>query len=89
MTIFYGLFQGEFHGDESAILLGVFSSQSNAASFIDTELSPAHTELKRQANYIKQARDHGDLTQEIPDVPDFYWDIRPVALDPRGLEELL
>jgi len=83
VTIFFGLYQGEFGDlDDDAILIAVFSSDEKALEF-GKRLSDQHTELKRIAN---EARAHG-MTPE--DIPDFFWDTRPVAFDPRETGELL
>lgn len=82
-TIFIGLYQGEINSDEDATLVAVFSTESRAAKMRDT-ISEAHTDLKRAANEARQT-----YRQETPEIPDLYWDLRPVSFDPRNVEELL
>lgn len=82
-TIFIGLFQGEIGADEDATLVAVFSTEARARQMHEM-ISAAHTELKRAANEARQT-----YRQETPEIPDLYWDFRPVAFDPRNVEELL
>ena len=81
-TTFFGLFQGD-NGDinNDAVILAVFSTEDRADTF-KTLISDQHTELKRGVNDLKN--------QGLPydEVPDFYWDVRPIAFDPRSEEEL-
>lgn len=81
-TIFHGLFQGEHGSEENASLVSVFSSVHKAECFKDV-LSKSHTDLKREANIRRQSR------LPFDEIPDLYWDVRPIAFDPRTLEELL
>ncbi len=81
-TVFHGLYQGEHDTVDDATLVGVFSTEVKAARF-EKLLSDKHTELKREAN------DRRAAGLETDDVPDLYWDVRPVTFDPRSLEELL
>jgi len=81
-TIFHGLYQGEYDSEEDATLVAVFSTEEKAIEFGDI-LSKQHTELKWTANNRRAA---GLETEEIPNL---YWDTRPVAFDPRVVGELL
>lgn len=81
-TIFYGLYQGEHGSEEDATLVGVFSVRVRADNFKEL-LSNEHTEAKRDANNLRQLR----LPYE--EIPNLYWDVRPVAFDPRTIAELL
>jgi hypothetical protein len=81
-TIFHGLYQGEYDSEEDATLVAVFSTEDKATAFGDS-LSKQHTELKREANNRRAAG------LETEDIPNLYWDARPVAFDPRETGELL
>ena len=89
VTVFFGLYQGDFSDHEGdATCFAVFSEEKKAEAFKDL-LSAQHTELKRQANEAKQqARREHPRFVPVPYVPDLYWDIRPVVFDPRTIEEL-
>jgi len=82
-TIFIGLYQGVIGAEEDATLVAVFSSK-NQALRLRNEISDSHTDLKRAANEARQT-----YRQETAEVPDLYWDFRPVSFDPRSIEELL
>lgn len=81
-TTFYGLFQAEYESEDDATLVAVFSKAKNARKFGE-KLSEDHTALKLEANDRRAHRLPAD------DIPDLYWDVRPVAFDPRSVEELL
>lgn len=87
-TTFYGLFQGDHSDIESdATILAVFSTEKRAKEFEEV-LSAAHTELKREANDLYQESRRDFTVNVLPEVPDLYWDIRPIPFDPRDEEEL-
>jgi hypothetical protein len=81
-TIFHGLYQGEYDSEEDATLVAIFSTEEKALAFGDV-LSNQHTELKRGANLLRAAG------LEAEEIPNLYWDTRPVAFDPRETGELL
>jgi predicted ester cyclase len=81
MTIFYALFQGQYGVHDDAALVSVFSTESGAKAFEHT-LSVQHTELKREA------AERRNLRLDFAEIPDLYWDVRPVVFDPRSEEEL-
>lgn len=86
-TTFYALFQGD-HADHEgdATCLAVFSTEKKAND-MQKLLSDKHTELKREANEFRSRRTLNGLSA-IADVPDLYWDVRPIPFDPRSLGEL-
>jgi len=87
-TTFIGLFQGDINDrDGDAILVAVFSTLERAQEVRDY-LSRQHTELKREANDMKVRWMAGERNITIPDVPDLYWDCRPVLFDPRISDDL-
>lgn len=73
VTIFHGLFQGEHDSTEDATLIGMFSTPEKATKFEGL----IRDQLQRETDW------------QADDVPNLYWDIRPVAFDPRSLKELL
>lgn len=88
MTKFFGLFQGDFadhEGDSTCI--AVFSVKKKAKVFKE-DLSKQHTELKRLHNEQSSRPVRSSDEDRIGYVPDLYWDIRPLAFDPRTVEEL-
>lgn len=89
MTTFYGLFQGDHDDHEGdATCLAVFSTEKKAKTFEDM-LSKQHTELKRIHNEQRQrGYRFSEGEERIRYVPDLYWDIRPIAFDPRMEDEL-
>ena len=89
MTTFYGLFQGDYVDHEGdATCLAVFSTDKKAKAF-ETMLSEQHTELKRTWNQQRQrGYRFAEGEERIKYVPDLYWDIRPIAFDPRAEDEL-
>lgn len=88
-TIFYGLFQGDYsdyEGDSTCI--AVFSSEERAQAF-EKLISDEHTDLKRQVNDAhNDFKNDQAVLDKLPYVPDLYWDIRPLALDPESLPAL-
>ena len=81
-TTFHGLFQGDHDDTEGdAVIVAVFSSEERAEDFAEM-LSKQHTELKRVQNDLKNQR------LPFEEVPDLYWDVSPIAFDPRSEEEL-
>ena len=83
-TTFYALFQGDHDEHEGdAACLAVFSTE-NKANAMQKLLSDKHTELKREANEIRSRKGPAGFYE----VPDLYWDVRPIPFDPRSEEEL-
>lgn len=83
MTTFHVLYQGEvLDPDNEATAVAIFSTTEKAEEFQNL-LSDEHTELKREAN---DARTRRGAT--VVDVPDLYWDIRPLPFDPRTTSEV-
>ena len=81
-TLFHGLFQGDHDDTQSdAESIAVFSTPERAEEFKGM-LSKQHTELKRVQSDLRDQR------LPFEEVPDLYWDVRPIALDPRSEEEL-
>lgn len=86
-TIFHGLYQADHDDHEAdATLIAVFSTEKAAEVFKD-EMSSVHTDMKREANE-HNLRYKGRVDIRPVEVPNLYWDIRPVVFDPRTLEEL-
>lgn len=86
-TIFYALFQGDYADHEGdATCLAVFSTEKKANDMMKL-LSNEHTELKREANEFRSRKTLNGWNTTI-DVPDLYWDVRPIPFDPRDEDEL-
>lgn len=87
VTTFYALFQGD-HADREgdATCLAIFSTEKKAYEMLK-HLSDKHTELKREENEALLQAMRASVILE-PQVPNLYWDVRPVPFDPRGEEEL-
>lgn len=87
-TTFFGLFQGDHDDHEAdATLVAVFSTEKAAELFRDEELSQVHTDMKRVANEHNLLY-KGRVDIRPIEIPNLYWDIRPVLFDPRNFLEL-
>lgn len=83
MTTFHVLYQGEvLDPDNEATAVAIFSTPEKASDF-EKLLSDEHTELKRAANEARTRRGAA-----VVEVPDLYWDIRPLPFDPRTTSEV-